>query len=110
MLSSAFLELFESCILPSLTERGNLSSLQFAYRCSSSTMLASALLKEVIGKYTTQRSYIYACFMDMNKAFESVNHDTFLLKLVELNISPMIVRALSFLLKNSTVRVRYKDS
>ena len=73
-------------------------------------MLATALLKEAIGKYITQGSYVYACFMDMSKAFERVNHDTLLRNLVELNISPMTVRALSFLLKNSTVRVKYKDA
>ena len=110
MISSTFLKLFEYCILPYLTERGILSPLQFAYRSSSSTMLATALLKEAIGKYITQGSYVYACFMDMSKAFERVNHDTLLQKLVELNLSPMIVRALSFMLKNSTARVNYKDA
>ena len=73
-------------------------------------MLANAFLKEAIGKYTTQRSYVHTCFMDMNKAFERVNHYIFLRKPIELKISPMIDRASSFLLKKSTVRVRYKDS
>ena len=61
MISSTFLKLFEYCILPSLTERGILLPLQFAYRSSSSTMLATTLLKEAIGKHITQGSYVYAC-------------------------------------------------
>ena len=108
MISSTLLKLFDYCILPSFTERRILLPLQFAYCSSSSTMLATALLKEAIGKYITQGSYVYACFMDMSKAFERVNHDFLLRKLVEMNISPMNGRALSFMLKNSRVRVKYK--
>ena len=71
-------------------------------------MLATAFIKETIGKYTNQGSCVYAYFMGMSKAFERVNHDTLLRKLVELNISPMTVRALSFMLKNNAVRVKDK--
>ena len=110
MTSSTFSKLFEYCILPSLIERGIISPLQFVYRPSSSTMLTTALRREAIGKYFTQGSYVYTYFMDMNKYFERANHDTLLRKFVELNISPMTVRALSFLLKNSTVRCKYKDA
>ena len=110
MIQSTLLKLFEYSILPSFTEPRILSPLRFAYRSSSSTMLATALLKDAIGKHINQDSYVYACFMDMIKAFERVNHDNLIRKFVELNISPMIVRAISFILKNSTVCVKYKDA
>ena len=47
--------------------------------------------------------------MDMSKAFQRVNHDLLIRKLAELNISPLIVRVIEFMLKNSTACVKFKD-
>ena len=74
--------------MPSFTERGVLSPLQFAYRPNSSTMLETAKLKEAINKHTAEGSNGYACLMDMDKAFERVHHDILFQKLNELNIAP----------------------
>ena len=110
VISSMLLKLFEYCILPNLIENDILSPLQFAYRPKSSTTLAAVILKEVLTKYTSESSNVYTCFMDMSKAFERVNHDLLIKKLTELKIYPLIVRAIEFILKNSTACVKFKDS
>ena len=46
----------------------------------------------------------------MSKVFERVNHDLHIKKLTELKISPLIVHAKEFMLKNSTTCVEFKDS
>ena len=91
-------------------EGGTLLLLPFAYRSSSSTMVVTALFKEAISNYITQGSSVLAEFMYMSKKFEILIHNPLLQKIVKLNISSTTVRALSFILTNSTVHVMYVDA
>ena len=74
MISSNIFKLFEYSLLPSLKYFTSLSSLQFGYRPNTSTMLATAVVKEILTKFTSDGSSVYCCFLDLCKAFERVSH------------------------------------
>ena len=74
----ALLPLFRRCI--------NLSPFQLAFRNSTSTIMAAALVKETITRYISEGSTVYAGFLDLSKAFERVPHDKLLLKLKKKNV------------------------
>ena len=52
--------------------------------------------------YTRQNSSVYTCFLDASKAFDGINHWTLCKKLIDCNMSLLIVRMLVFLVSNAT--------
>ena len=81
MISSNFFKVLEYILLPFI-KKLPLSSSQFGYRSGSPTILASALLKEAIDGYISDIGTVYTYFLDMSKAFEYVDHQLLLNKLV----------------------------
>ena len=105
MNSSVFMKLLEYLILPKLSDHCKISRCQFGYRGRTSTTLAVATLKEVAQKYNNEGSAIYACFLDMSKAFERVDHEILLRKLTESTLPRYIVNCIRSLLKNAVAHV-----
>ena len=68
MISSNFFKVFEYILLAFIKQLP-LSSSQLGYRSGSSTILATTLLKEAIDGYISDGGTVYACFLDMSKAF-----------------------------------------
>ena len=60
-----------------------LSVNQFAYRKNTSTLLAISYLKETIKSNIKHQDAVYACFLDMSKAFERVIHSLLLDRLID---------------------------
>ena len=48
--------------------------LQFGFKPGSSTTLCTRILKAVVIHYIKQSSNIYACLIDVSKAFDTVDH------------------------------------
>lgn len=105
MISSNFLKVFDYCMLPRLQRYIDISSNQFGYRDNTSTVIATCLFKEVIGKYISNGSTVYSCFLDMSKAFERVNHDILLDKLRNSGVPEYIVNYYKCILSNSSAMV-----
>ena len=97
-------------MLHKMTSCVELSSQQFGYRENTSTSLAICLLKEVTHKYCSENSKVFACFLDMSKAFERVNHKILLEKMTSLNIPAQIVDLYRAIFKNSHVRVKFQNA
>ena len=84
MISSNFLKLFEYCIFPPIKHSVRLSPHQFGYRKNTSTILTTALLKETVNNYLNDFNPVYSAFLDLSKAFERVDHDILIHKLLSL--------------------------
>ena len=57
------------------------------------------VLKSLIDKYFKQNKYIYACFIDLKKAFDTINRNALLHKLFQLNIKGCFFNVLESMYK-----------
>ena len=110
MSSSIFLKLFEYCLLDKIDPYVNLNDRQHGFRKNYSTSTAFFTLKETIMHYTNASSDVYACFLDISKAFDSVNHDMLISKLMKMGISEPIINVIRFWYNNQFVRVKYNGN
>ena len=87
---SKILEKVISTQLTEYLENNNLSNeSQYAYRNNSSTEQALVNVTEQIYKYIDKGKISLLVLLDLSKAFDSVNHDLLLNKLVQLNVDSM---------------------
>ena len=61
-----------------LSSRIQLSDSQFGFREGLSTESAILSLKYTADYYTRRKTPVYACFLDLSKAFDTVSHTTLL--------------------------------
>ena len=107
MISSNFFKLFEYCIYPLFNKSTVLSPMQFGYRNNTSTVLATTVFKETVKKFVTEGSTVYTCFLDLSKAFERVDHNILLRRLLYMNVPVYLVNILKNMLLNTGVCVNY---
>ena len=109
MLSSNLFKVFEYLLLPVLERTCFISHLMFGYRKKTSTTDAVMLFKEIISRYTSEGSTIYACFLDLSKAFERVDHGKLLRKIKKFKVPSHIYRMIEFILSYTRTSVKYED-
>ena len=107
MSSSVFLKLFEYCLLEKIKNTVDLNDRQHGFRNGYSTSTACFVLKETILDYTKSNSNVYACFIDISKAFDTVNHRILLDKLKEYGIPAIYLNVIKYWYCNQLVNVRY---
>ena len=88
----------------------NLSPYQFAYRSDSSTILANAILREILNSNIDGDSTIYSCLLALCKAFERVDHAKLLTKLQENHLPPFILNMIKFILFNTRISANFNGS
>ena len=109
MNSSVFLKCFEYCLLDKINPYVKLNDRQHGFRKCYLTSTACYSLKETVMYYTHSSSLVYACFIDIKKAFDSVNHDILLNKLRHIGIPDSIVNIISFWYRNQLAQVKYQN-
>ena len=107
MSSSVFLKLFEYCLLEKIESFINLNDRQHGFRSQYSTGTACFVLKETVLNYTNSCSNVYSCFIDISKAFDSVNHNILMGKLIKYGIPDVYVNVIKHWYSNQIVKVRY---
>ena len=109
MSSSVFLKLLEYCILAKIKPFVVLDDRQHGFRDTYSTSTACFVFKETVMNYFKSNSKVYACFLDISKAFDSVKHSVLIRKLLEYGIPSSYVNLIKSWYSNQYVKVRYQD-
>ena len=106
MTSSVILKVLEYCLLKKISPFIKLSDSQHGFRSGHSTTTACTMLKETVNNYIQSNSDVYACYIDISKAFDCINHDILMKKLLGCGIPPILVDFIRYWYGNQFVQVR----
>ena len=109
-ISSLILKVFDYVILDIYGDKLTTDELQFGYQDNTSTSMCTWLVVETVEHYLRQGSNIYACVMDMTKAFDNVKHSTLFHKLDEKGIPPIILRLMIQMYETQKANVRWGNN
>ena len=97
---SLLLKLLDIVILLLEGDKLKCDQLQFGFQAGASTSMCSWTATTVIEHYNRSGSPVYACAMDLSKAFDLVEWVTLFKLLLEKGVSPLFIRILIFIYKN----------
>lgn len=95
-LSNALSKLFEHVLVDSVHTDGEGDQAQFGFKQGHSTALCTSIMKRTVEHYINRGSHVFACFVDLSKAFDKVNYWKLFNKLLDDNVNASIVRVLAF--------------
>ena len=106
-ISSIVLKLFDWIILLLFGESLGLDDLQYAYQAGASTTMCTWAVLETIGYFMRNGSEVYACTMDMTKAFDLLKHSLLFKKLMSSGLPAIFIRLLLFIYMMQTANVKW---
>ena len=109
-LSTVISKLFEQIIIFKLENLLYTTDNQFAFKKSHSTEMCVFALKQVIFEYNKYDTPIFACFLDIKKAFDRINNDTMLNILRLRNFPEFIIRILEYWFKNQVFYIKWQNA
>ena len=109
-LQSSLCKLLDIIILQKENTKLQTSDNQFGYKKNMSTHAAAAIVKDTVDYYKSKGGTVYCLSLDASKAFDRVDFCKLFRKLLERNISPIIVRLLINMYINQKNLVRYNQS
>ncbi|CAH2100477.1 unnamed protein product [Euphydryas editha] len=84
---------------------------QFGFKPKLSTESAIMCLKQTVRYYTDRKTQVYACFLDLSKAFDLVSYDVLWHKLrTETSLRPELLSLLQFWYGNQSNVVKWGDA
>ncbi|CAK1579855.1 unnamed protein product [Parnassius mnemosyne] len=98
--------LLDSCLQNYL----HLHDAQFGFRPGLSTESAILSLKHTVQYYTDRRTPVYACFLDLSKAFDLVSYDVLWRKMEDRGIPAEIINIFRYWYANQTNHVKWSNS
>ena len=106
-LSSVVLKIFDWVVITLFEDQLGLDDLQFSYQKKCSTTMCTWMVVESINHFCRNNTDVYACFMDMKKAFDMVKHSKLFRKLIESNVPPIFLRLLLVMYISQSAKVRW---
>jgi len=108
-LSNCLSKLLESLMLSCFQSHDSYDDFhQFGFKKDHSTSLGCTVLKRVIEYYRHHGSYVFASFLDLSKAFDSVDHGLLFRKLIDLKCPANMTKLLVFWYSNQQINVKWK--
>ena len=101
------LKLLDIVILLLEGDKLNCDPLQFGYQAGSSTTMCTWSVTSVIDYYNRNGRPVYACAMDMSKAFDMVEWGELFSTLLDRGVHPIYLRLLLFIYKNQQCDVKW---
>ena len=106
-ISSLVMKLFDWVIILLYGDQLKLHDLQFSYQEHVSTSMCTWMVVETIEYFLRNKSDVYACTMDMSKAFDRVKHSALFEKLRMANLPPVIIRFLMSIYRLQVANVKW---
>ena len=106
-LSSVILKIFDWIVLLLFGENLGFDDLQFSYQQNCSTTMCTWLMVESSNYFLRNGSNVYSCFMDMRKAFDTVQHSKLFQKLNQRNLSSIFTRLIMVMYVSQSANVRW---
>ena len=106
-LSSVILKIFDLIVLLLFGENLGFDDLQFSYQQNCSTTMCTWLMVENTNYFLRNGSNVYSCFMDMRKAFDTVQHSKLFQKLNQRNLSSIFTRLIIVMYVSQSANVRW---
>ena len=88
----------------------SVDELQFGHQDEISTSMCTWLVVETIEYFQRHGSNIYACVVDMTKAFDNVKQSTLFWKLEEQGIPPIFLRLLVVMYSKQQANVKWNNN
>ena len=107
-ISPAMSKIFESILLYRIESHHDADDYQFGFKSHHSTMSCTHYLKKTVNYYTSRGSHVFPCFIDFNKAFDSVNYWQLFSKLLDQGIPMQFVCLLAYWFQNQKMCVRWQ--
>lgn len=88
----------------------HLHDAQFGFRAGLSTEAAVLCLKHAVRYYTDRKTPVYACFLDLSKAFDLVSYDLLWQKLRAASVPHELVELFKYWYSHQSNRIRWAGS
>ena len=106
-ISSLFLKIFDWVVILLYGDCLNLHDLQFAYQAKCSTNMCTWLVVETIDYFMRKGGEVFACAMDMTKAFDLVVQSKLLMKMLAASMPAIVVRLMLVMFVTQFANVRW---
>ncbi|KAJ8714409.1 hypothetical protein PYW07_002634 [Mythimna separata] len=106
-LATIIAKVLDSVLNSYFTKHIHLHDAQFGFRPGLSTETAIFSLKHTVKYYTDRRTPVYACFLDLSKAFDLVAYDVLWQKLAGTGVPSELVSLLRYWYLNQENRVKW---
>jgi hypothetical protein len=108
-ISNAISKLLEGCLLKFVRKSEVIDNYQFGFKAGHSTALCTSVVKRTIGYYTSRGSHVFACFVDLSKAFDRVNYWKLFNYLLDDGVPRCIVSLLAYWYSSQEIFVRWHN-
>lgn len=106
-LATVVAKVFDSVINVQLNKCVSLNPNQFGFRPGLSTETAILCLKHTVKYYLNRKTPVYACYLDLSKAFDLVSYNILWRKLKDINLPNETIQILRYWYGNQVNSVRW---